>query len=151
MKMTEVPGALSCFVLKNFNSEIKKIVLQRGVIDVIKESVKEIVVLPLGRKQFSKLLFKTKEDKCYEEWTNQFDDKQMIRLQDTKMKIVSTNKTNMNFTMNFIALLINSLIESSSLGKANTNPLDYIISKTKIKNIDWCAYLIDSLVKNKVF
>nr|KAJ0197988.1 hypothetical protein LSAT_V11C700348570 [Lactuca sativa] len=64
MKMKEVQGALSCFVLKNFNSETKKIVLQRGVIDVTKES-------------FSKLPFRTKEDKCYQEWTNQFEDKKM--------------------------------------------------------------------------
>ncbi|CAH1442343.1 unnamed protein product [Lactuca virosa] len=73
----------------------------------------------------------------------------MIRLQDIKMKIVSTNKADMNFRMNFIALLINSLIESSSSEKANTNPLNYITSKTKIENIDCCSYLIDSLVKNK--
>ncbi|CAH1432146.1 unnamed protein product [Lactuca virosa] len=65
------------------------------------------------------------------------------------MKIVSTNKAYMNFRMNFIALLINSLIESSSSGKANTNPLYYITSKTKIENIDSCSYLIDCLVKNK--
>ncbi|XP_052627234.1 uncharacterized protein LOC128133744 [Lactuca sativa] len=92
-EMKEVPGALSCFVLKNFNSETKKIVLQKGVIDVTKESIKEILGFPLGRKQFSKHPFRTKEDKCYEEWTNQLDDKKMIRLQDIKMKIVSTNKS----------------------------------------------------------
>ncbi|CAI9260838.1 unnamed protein product [Lactuca saligna] len=73
----------------------------------------------------------------------------MIRLQDIKMKIVSTNKADMNFKMNFIALLINSIIESSSSGKANTNPLNYITSNTKIENIHWCSYLIDCLVKNK--
>ncbi|CAH1420528.1 unnamed protein product [Lactuca virosa] len=66
MKMIEVTGALSCFVLKNFNSKTKKIVFQRAVIDVTKESVKEILGFPLGRKQFSKLPFRTKEDKCYE-------------------------------------------------------------------------------------
>nr|KAJ0216731.1 hypothetical protein LSAT_V11C300128920 [Lactuca sativa] len=116
------------------------------LIDVTKESVKEILGFPLGRKQFSKLPFRTKEDKCYEEWTNQFDDKNMIWLQDIKMKIVSTNNSNMNFRMNFIALLINSLIESSSSGKANTNPLNYITSKTKIENIDWCSYLVQAIL-----
>nr|KAJ0198477.1 hypothetical protein LSAT_V11C700344380 [Lactuca sativa] len=130
MKMTEVPGALR-------------------VIDVTKESVKEILGFPLGRKQLSKLPFRTKEDKCYKEWTNQFEEKKMIRLQDIKMKIFSTNKADMNFWMNFIALLIKSLIKSNSLRKANTNPLNYITSKTKIRNIDWCSYLIDYLIKNK--
>ncbi|XP_023751199.1 uncharacterized protein LOC111899599 [Lactuca sativa] len=125
--MTDIPRALNCFVLNNFNLETKKIVLQKGVIDVTKESVKKILGFPLGRKQFSKLPFKTKEDKCYEEWTNQFEDKKMIQLQDIKMKIVSANKEDTNFRMNFIALLINSLIESTSSGKANTNTLNYIL------------------------
>ncbi|CAH1444963.1 unnamed protein product [Lactuca virosa] len=110
----------------------------------IKKRKKKII-----KKHFDTIRNRTKEDKCYEEWTNQFDDKKMIRLQDIKIKIVSTNKADMNFKTNFIALLINSLIESSSLGKANTNPLTYITSKTKIENIDWCSYLIDCLVKNK--
>nr|KAJ0201756.1 hypothetical protein LSAT_V11C600326830 [Lactuca sativa] len=101
MKMTEVPCALSCFVLNNFNSETKKTVLQKGVIYVTKESV------------------------------------------------FSTNKADMNFRMNLIALLIKSLIKSSSSGKSNTNPFNYIKRKTKISNIDRCSYLIDCLVKNK--
>nr|KAJ0191179.1 hypothetical protein LSAT_V11C800415390 [Lactuca sativa] len=124
MKMTKVPRTLSYFVLKNFDSETKKIILQRRVIDVTKESVKEILRFPLGRKQFSKLPFRSKEDKCYKEWTNQFEDKKMIRLQDIKMKIVSTNKADMNLTINFVSLLINSLIESSSSGKSKHQPIE---------------------------
>nr|KAJ0190417.1 hypothetical protein LSAT_V11C800440680 [Lactuca sativa] len=73
----------------------------------------------------------------------------MIRLQKIEIKIVSLNKADMNFKMNFIALLINSLIESSSSGKANTHPLNYITKKTKINKIYWCSYLIECLVKTK--
>ncbi|CAI9278553.1 unnamed protein product [Lactuca saligna] len=149
MKMTEVPGALSCFVLEKFDLTTKKIILQRGKIDVTRESVHQILGFPLGRKKFSELPFRTTEDNTYEEWTQQFENKSMIRLQEIKMKIVSSNKVDMNFRMNFLALLINSLIESSSSGKANTSPLKYIMKDTKISNIDWCSYLIDCLVKTK--
>lgn len=149
MKMTEVPGALSCFVLEKFDSTTKKIILQRGKIDVTRESVHQILGFPLGRKKFSELPLRTIEDNTYEEWTQQFENKSMIRLQEIKMKIVSSNKADMNFKMNFLALLINSLIESSSSGKANTSPLKYIMEDTKISNIDWCSYLIDCLVKTK--
>ncbi|CAI9277211.1 unnamed protein product [Lactuca saligna] len=65
---------------------------------------------PLGSIEFSKLPFRTKADKTYGEWTNQFKNKTMIHLQEIKMKIVSSKKANMNFKMNFIALLINSLL-----------------------------------------
>ncbi|CAH1448960.1 unnamed protein product [Lactuca virosa] len=91
----------------------------------------------------------TKNDKTYEEWTNLFENKTMIRPQVIKMNIISSNKADMNFKMNFIALLINSLIESTSSGKANTHPLNYITKKKKINKIDWCSYLIECLVKTK--
>ncbi|CAH1454070.1 unnamed protein product [Lactuca virosa] len=46
MKMIDVPGALSCFVLEKFNSKTKKIVMEGGVIDVTRESVNQILGFP---------------------------------------------------------------------------------------------------------
>lgn len=89
----------------------------------------------LGNIEFSKLPFRTKNDKTYEQRTNQIENKTMICLQEIKMKIISSKKANMNFKMDFIAFLINSLIESSSSGKANTHPLNYITKKTRIKKL----------------
>nr|KAJ0215847.1 hypothetical protein LSAT_V11C300102820 [Lactuca sativa] len=65
------------------------------------------------------------------------------------MNIVASENANMNFQMNFISLLINSLIESSSAKKANIYPINYITKITNISNIDWCSYLFDCLVKTK--
>ena len=73
----------------------------------------------------------------------------MIRLHEIKMNIVASDNADMNFPVNFIALLINSLIESSSCGKANTYPLNYVMKNTNIRNIDWCSYLLNCLVKTK--
>nr|KAJ0218524.1 hypothetical protein LSAT_V11C300128930 [Lactuca sativa] len=130
-------GALSLYVVDKFDPTKIKIVLQERVeIDVTKES-------------FSKLPFRKENDKCYDEWTEQFENKKMIRLHEIKMNIVTSDNTNMNFQMNFIALLINSLIESSSCGKANTYPLNYIMKNTNISNIDWYSYLLNCLVKTK--
>ncbi|CAH1432144.1 unnamed protein product [Lactuca virosa] len=138
MKMTEVPGALSRYVIDKFDPTKMKIVLREGVeIDVTRESVNQMLGFPLGKKQFSKLPFRKENDKCYDEWTEQFENKKMIRLHEIKMNILASDNADMNFQMNFIALLINSLIESSSCGKANTYPLNYIMKNTNISNIDW--------------
>ncbi|CAH1438407.1 unnamed protein product [Lactuca virosa] len=123
--------------------------MEGGVIDVTRESVNQILGFPLGKTKFSSLPFRTADDNSYEKWTEHFDNNNIIRLKWIKMKIVSRNKSDMNFKLNFLALLINSLIETSSSGKANIYPIQYITKKTEIKNIDWCSYLIDSLVKIK--
>nr|KAJ0223109.1 hypothetical protein LSAT_V11C200084180 [Lactuca sativa] len=122
MKITKVPGALSRYVVDKFDSTKMKIVLREGVeIDVTRESVNQMLGFPLEKKQ----------------------------LHEIKMNIVASDNADMNFQMNFIALLINSLIESSSCGKANTYPLNYVMKNTNIRNIDWCSYLLNCLVKTK--
>lgn len=80
---------------------------------------------------------------------NNFITKKKIRLHEIKMNIVASENVNMNFQMNFISLLINYLIESSSAKKANIYPINYITKITNISNIDWCSYLFDCLVKTK--
>ncbi|CAH1415980.1 unnamed protein product [Lactuca virosa] len=124
MKMIDVPGALSCFVLQKFNSKTKKIVMEGGVIDVTRESVNQILGFPLGKTKFSSLPFRIADDNSYEKWTERFDNKSIIRLKEIKMKIVSSNKSDMNFKLNFLALLINSLIETSSSGKQTSTQFD---------------------------
>lgn len=63
------------------------------------------------------------------------------------MKILSSNKDDINFIMNCLDLFINSLIESNASGNENTYPLNYIMKNTKISNIDWCSYLTKCLAK----
>ncbi|CAH1453906.1 unnamed protein product [Lactuca virosa] len=140
MKMIDVPGALSCFVLQKFNSKTKKIVMEGGVIDVTRESVNQILGFPLGKTKFSSLPFRTADDNSYEKWTEQFDNKSIIRLKEIKMKIVSSNKSDMNFKLNFLALLINCLIETNRVSSKvlkvkRTRPVicHWTIEKVKIR------------------
>ena len=138
MKMTEVPWALSCYVVEKFDPTKVKIILREGVeIDVPRELVNQILGYPLGKKLFSKLPFRKENDKSYmTNGLNNLKTKKMIRLHEIKMNIVASDNADMNFHMNFIALLINSLIESSSCGKANTYPLNYNMKNTNKSNID---------------
>lgn len=149
MKMTDVPGALSKFVLENFDPSTNTLKVKRGNIPVTRESVHEILGLPMGEVKFEELEYRKKGDTSYDDWKAQFENNAMVRLQDIKTKIVSTRNADMNFKLNFIAVLVNALLESSSTGKCNTSPLNYITKETDIANLDWCKFLIDSLVKTK--
>nr|KAJ0196793.1 hypothetical protein LSAT_V11C700355900 [Lactuca sativa] len=120
--------------MQKFNNILKDCVKNMGFGGVFKNEVDR------GAKGIK--LFRSSE-------TNQFENKTMVCLQEIKMNIISSNKADLNFKMNFIALLINSSIESSSSEKENMHLLNYITKKTKINKIDWCSYLIKCLVKTK--
>nr|KAJ0205764.1 hypothetical protein LSAT_V11C500272320 [Lactuca sativa] len=142
MKMNEVPGALSCYVVEKFDPINMKIILREGVeIDVSRES---------GKNSFQNFHFEKKMIKVMTNGLNNLKTKKMIRLHEIKMNIVASDNADMNFHMNFIALLINSLIESSSLGKANTYTFNYIMKNTNISNTNWYSYLLNCLVKTKL-
>ena len=149
MKMSDVPGALIYYVLERFDPQTCSVVLPIGKIQITRELVNQILGFPLGSIKFKEMEFRSKEDLTYLNWAAQFDNKNSIRLQDIKMKIASSNLADMNFKMNFIALMINSLCESSSCGKANYSNLNYITADTVVKDIDWCSYVIDCLLKSK--
>ena len=149
MKMTDVPGALIYYVLDCFNEKTRKIEFPTGDIDVTRESINQILGFPMGSIKLKSMGFRGAEDRTYNNWENQFKKKTLIRLNEIKMKLASSNEADMNFNMNFIALVINSLCESSSCGKANYYDLNYIKEHTVIRDIDWCSYLIDCLIKTK--
>nr|KAJ0208018.1 hypothetical protein LSAT_V11C500272330 [Lactuca sativa] len=141
MKMTE-----------KFDPTKVKIILREGVeIDVPRELVNQILGYPLGKKLFSKLPFRKENDKSYmTNGLNNLKTKKMIRLHEIKLNIIALDNADMNFQMNFIALLINSLIESSSPEKSNTYTLNYIMKNTNIRNINLYSYFLNCLVKTKL-
>lgn len=149
MKMSDVPGALIYYVLERFNPSTSKVVLPIGEIEITREYVHQILGLPLGSIKLSDMEFRDPKDMTYHNWAAQFENKSLIRLQEIKMKIVSSNLADMNFKLNFIALMINSLCESSSCGKANYSCLNYITGDTVVKDIDWCSFVIECLIRTK--
>ena len=149
MKFIEVPGALSLYVLEKYNSFDNTINLPCGTINVTKESVHQIMGLPMGKTQFDDLPYPDIEDNCYIDWSSRYADKNHIRLNEIKTQIIQSKEADMNFKMDFIVVMINALIESSSHGKCNYTDIRYIMENTDVKDIDWCSYLIKSLNKNK--
>ena len=49
----------------------------------------------------------------------------------------------------FRFFFINTLYESTSMGKCNLNPLYLIRRDTDLSSIDWCDYIVDCLVRTK--
>jgi hypothetical protein len=149
MKFSEITGSMCAYVLHHFSMSEMQIKVYDKVIDVTVDSVQEVLGFPMGDVTFNNLHFLPPGDTSYHEWAAQYPNKGQIRLQEVRTQIGLSNTDDMNFKLNFICVLINSLIESSSTGKCNFFPLQYIQRETDISNINWCEYLLDCLVRTK--
>ena len=147
MKLIDVPGALTYYILEKFNPKTMKIHLPCGTIDVTRESVANIMGFPMGNIKISDIPVSVQNRLKYIKWTEQFSDKDKIQLKEIKAKLLQTTNADVNFMMNIIVLMINSLIDSSTKGKCNYKQMKYINENTDLRDIDWCSMLIESLVK----
>ena len=119
MKITEVPGAIAYYMLDNFDTTTNKINWLCGSIEVTTDLVNQIMGFPVGTMSFDDLQYPDTADTTYSDWQSQFDKKNTIRINEIKTKIILSDEADMNFKLNFLEIMINSLIESSSHGKAN--------------------------------
>ncbi|KAL4571455.1 hypothetical protein LXL04_018215 [Taraxacum kok-saghyz] len=141
MKITEVPGAIAYYMLDNFDTTTNKINLLCGSIEVTTDLVNHIMGFPVGTMSFDDLQYPDTADTTYSDWQSQCDKKNTIRINEIKTKIILSDEADINFKLNFLAIMINSLIESSLHGKANYAPLKYITKETNIRKINWCEFL----------
>ncbi|CAH1446722.1 unnamed protein product [Lactuca virosa] len=116
--------------------------VEKGDIMVTRESLNEMLGIPMNGKRIEELGYRDRSDTWYNNWAIQFDDVLNLRMTQLRNSIVSTSLADMNF----IVLFVNTLCESSSSGVCNINILKHISSGTDIKSIDWCSYVLDCLI-----
>jgi len=75
-------------MMDKFNPQIKQIKPERRIIDVTRESVHEMLGLPLGHRKLENMPFRNVQDTCYVKWTEQFTNKSMIHIQETRLRLL---------------------------------------------------------------
>nr|KAJ0204594.1 hypothetical protein LSAT_V11C500263610 [Lactuca sativa] len=146
MKMIDVLLKIVYYVLDHFDFESLKVEFDNCQISVDSKSVQEMLGLPSGGSLLSNMdyISENKEESCMFEWKKQYENIDKLRLKQLKNELVQTSAADDNFRINFLVLFINTLCESTSMGKCNLNPLD-----TDLSNINWYDYIVDCLVRTK--
>nr|KAJ0196196.1 hypothetical protein LSAT_V11C700343200 [Lactuca sativa] len=151
MKMIDVPLKIVYYVLDHFNFESLKVEFDNYEVNVDSKYVQEMLGLPSGGSLLSNMdyISENNEERCMFEWKKQYENIDKLRLKQLKNEIVQTSVADDNFRINFLVLFINTLCESTSMGKCNLNPLYLIRRDTYLSSIDWCDYIVDYLVRTK--
>nr|KAJ0194691.1 hypothetical protein LSAT_V11C700342620 [Lactuca sativa] len=149
MKIIDILLKLGFYVLQKSDYERMVIDIKGKELKVTAESVHDMLGIPIGGTKLTQLDQWSKDDTSYDEWKQQFKKDSIIRLSAIKNVFVSTTQADFNFKLNFLVLFVNTFCESTSMGRCNLFPLSYISRRTYIRNIDWCSYVLDCLVKTK--
>ncbi|KAJ9549058.1 hypothetical protein OSB04_021601 [Centaurea solstitialis] len=130
-------------VVYNFDSTNMVVRTTKGPIEVMTQSVHEI----LGLKDEGIDLFTLKTDDEWKEklddWKAQFGGELHIRGKHLLQKIMDSNSADMNFKLNFIILFMNSMGETMKMGTINTCLIKHLGKGLEFEKINWCKYIID--------
>ncbi|CAH1428082.1 unnamed protein product [Lactuca virosa] len=108
--MTDIPLKLRFDILQIFDSERMVIVVEGKELKVTAQSIHDMLGIPTGGTILTQLDQCPKDDTCYDEWKEQFQEGAIIRLNVIKKAIVRTTETDFNFKLNFLVLFFQRIL-----------------------------------------
>ncbi|KAH6799249.1 hypothetical protein C2S51_035733 [Perilla frutescens var. frutescens] len=146
-----VPAHLAYWVLDNFDAQSCEIKLSSGrSIAVDADDVHYVFGFPKGGETIHT---RRRSDVFDEEdkWYKQFDTTKgralLSRVREKMMEDVDGGDV---FKKNFLVLLTSSLIENGMNGYVSPHLMYYMDKLDILPNLDWCEYVVRSLIEHKV-
>ncbi|KAH6797073.1 hypothetical protein C2S52_021627 [Perilla frutescens var. hirtella] len=149
----KVPAQLAYWVLDHFDASSSELVMDNGrSISVDPDDVYSVFGFPKGG---TLIQTRRRSDVCSKEetWYNQFDKERgrgRIVMNDVRVKMMNDNDGGDMFKMNFLVLVTASLVENAVNGYISPHLMNYMDKLDTIADLDWCEYVVRSLIEHKV-
>ncbi|KVI05140.1 hypothetical protein Ccrd_016529 [Cynara cardunculus var. scolymus] len=149
MKVDGIPSKLGFYVVDRFDEKKMEIRLENGSIKITKDLIHDMLGVPNGGVELHSLQGTETDDTILKEWKKQYG-KTLIRPADVMREIIVSEDAGLNFKLNFLILISNTMAEGMKMGICNLNILSYIREDTVIHDLDWCSYIWDCLKVSKL-
>ncbi|KAH6787520.1 hypothetical protein C2S52_007072 [Perilla frutescens var. hirtella] len=149
----KVPAQLAYWVLDHFDASSSELVMDNGrSISVDPDDVYSVFGFP---KAGTLIQTRRRSDVCSKEetWYNQFDKERgrgRIVMNDVRVKMMDDSDGGDMFKMNFLVLVTASLVENAVNGYISPHLMNYMDKLDTIADLDWCEYVVRSLIEHKV-
>lgn len=150
--INEIPVLLGRYVVDNFNHETSSICLPTGKIQITRQSIHDLLAVPIGGEKIVTRQRHKKSDKVTQIWKQQFTVKN-IRPSDVVEQLKENKyiqdkaKRKQLFVLNFLVLFTSCMIARNKLGTCNATFLPLITSIDRASQLDWCGYILDCLIE----
>jgi len=151
LKIQKVPTSLAYWLLENYDPRRKHLNLGSQTIKISPKLVRRVLGIPNGPEQINEIMKPTVSDIVVNEWRTQFPVtfKRFTITETIKnLNLRSSLERNLSdrfFILNFLVLFFSVLGETTRNSTVNQRFLTSVMEATKIKELDWCAYMIKLL------
>lgn len=152
MKLKELPMKLAYWLLENFDENTCEIIINDGKrrLHIEEQDVWLTLGMPKGNTNL-KMKTRSQYPEIYEEWNAIFSHHDLKKISPTVLSIKMLQETDGGawFKRYFLLLMAACMIEGSSSGYIQPRLLVNFEDITKVKDFNWCSYVLKVLVDQK--
>uniref|UniRef100_A0A803M2P8 Uncharacterized protein n=1 Tax=Chenopodium quinoa TaxID=63459 RepID=A0A803M2P8_CHEQI len=152
LKVTQLPLQLGLWLVHHFDANTCSLnIPDSEPFCITKEHVHQVLGLPMGGIEIDKNNF-SRDKKVIQQWKKQFKSNPLsIKIGELKEFLKEHNSAGLMFKRNFVVLCVSTLMDGKQNVNINSDILTFLSDVDKIKDLNWCKYILDSLVKAKLF
>nr|XP_043636488.1 uncharacterized protein LOC122607554 isoform X2 [Erigeron canadensis] len=143
----KVPTVMGYWALKNFDHEACMLQVRDASLKVTNKTIHDVLGVPMGRINVFNLKY-SKTDHATREFRKQFPGKNKIHYLDVINEMEMQGKGGRLFKLNFLVLFVTIMAESQG-GLVNQKFLGCIRNLEDVRNMDWCQYILECLVRTR--
>ncbi|CAH1412837.1 unnamed protein product [Lactuca virosa] len=141
INIKSIPLKLCHFVLEHYDEGTNSILIKGKRIKITKEKIHKVFALLKTGKSLFDLDMVSEDHQVFDGWMKELEGGKEHATNYKKI-IQKSEKVDMNFKLGFIALFVNTFVESIPMGTNNLVPVRALVEVDDISKIDWCAYLL---------
>uniref|UniRef100_A0A803LJK4 Uncharacterized protein n=1 Tax=Chenopodium quinoa TaxID=63459 RepID=A0A803LJK4_CHEQI len=152
LKVTQLPLQLGLWLVHHFDANTCSLnIPDSEPFCITEEHVHQVLGLPMGGIEIDKNNF-SRDKKVIWQWKKQFKSNSLsIKIGELKEFLKEHNSAGLMFKRKFVVLCVSTLMDGKQNVNINSDILTFLPDVDKIKDLNWCKYILDSLVKAKLF
>ncbi|KAK9050809.1 hypothetical protein SSX86_030221 [Deinandra increscens subsp. villosa] len=146
LKLDNIPQKLGHFVVDKLDTKRMVIVTEKGDINVDKESMSVLLDIPEGRIDITKMTKPKRKSEVFKAWKKRyppgaFPPSKVVSLIEANNYGAASNF----FVLDFLLLFITTMVRAWKNGSCKTSLLAFWDDERKVKDYDWCGYILSSI------
>nr|XP_043636785.1 uncharacterized protein LOC122607801 [Erigeron canadensis] len=148
-QIDKIPTVMGYWAVKNFDHKACTLKIRDASLKVTNKTIHDVLGVPMGGTRINTFITNCKWNLATQEFRKQFPaTKKSIRVADVIREMVEQEKGGTLFKLNFLVLFVTVMVGSHG-GVVNQNFLGCMKNLQDVRNMDWCQYILECLVRTR--
>ncbi|KAD0358286.1 hypothetical protein E3N88_44397 [Mikania micrantha] len=140
-----IPQKLGHFVVDKFDAVKMEISLKGGVVRINVDTINWLLGIPKTCADLKTFTPRKKLSPRIQQWRDLYKSEYVSPREISYRMAMDTSDESFHFQLDFLLLFISTIVECHAHGKCKLEILDYFNDHTDISQINWSAYVLDSI------